>query len=126
MTFMPRWEDIVDALQSTDIVTVDRAWDLLLMLAEADASLMEPFDILEFSITDGIFGPMCPNVIDWVDSAFHKERIVVKALIWLYEQGIELTAVSFEGWTFQGSIPKEMSRLQAWGIVFVHQSSGSA
>ena len=126
MTFMPRWEDIVEALQSTDVSTVDRAWELLLMLAEADASLMEPFDVLEISVTEGVFGPHCPNVIDWVDSAAHKERIIVKALVWLYEQGIELTAVSFEGWTFQGSVPEELSKLQAWGIVFVHQSSGTA
>jgi len=126
MTFMPRWEDIVEALQSTDVPTVDRAWELLLMLAEADASIMEPFDALELSITEGMFGPLCPKVADWVDSAAHKERIVVKGLVWLYEQGIELSSVSFEGWTFQGVVPQELTKLQAWGIIFVYQSSGSA
>ena len=126
MTFMPRWQDIVDALQSGEVSTVDRAWELLLMLAEADASIMEPFDVLESSITNGMFGPMCPEIVDWVDTAIHKERIVVKALVWLYEQGIELSTVSFEGWTFQGSVPDELSKLQSWGIVFVYQSSGSA
>ena len=125
MTFMPEWEDIVEALQSADVPTMDQAWELLLMLAEADSSIMEPFDVLEHSITDGMFGPTCPNVVDWVDSAVHKERIVVKALAWLYEQGIDLSS-AFEGWTFQGTVPEELTRLQAWGIVFVHQSSGSA
>ncbi|MBM75238.1 MAG: hypothetical protein CMK59_07540 [Proteobacteria bacterium] len=126
MTFMPRWEDIVEALQSADVAVVDRAWELLLILAEADSSIMVPFDVLEISISNGMFGPDCPSIVSWIDSAVHRERIVVKALVWLYEQGVEFSSVSFDGWTFEGQVPEELAQLQAWGIVFVYQSGGSA
>ena len=126
MTFMPRWEDIVEALQSADIAVVDRAWELLLILAEADSSIMVPFDVLETSMVDGMFGPVCPDIASWVDAAVHRERIVVKALVWLYEQGVEFGSVSFDGWTFEGQVPEELAQLQKWGIVFVYQSGGSA
>ena len=126
MTFMPRWDDIVNGLQSSEVEVVDRAWELLLILAEADSSLMRPFDAIELALDNGLFGPERPAVVEWIDLAPSRDRILLKALVWLYEQGIDLSAVSFQGWVFQDPLPEELVQLQQWGIVFVQSSGGSA
>ena len=61
----------------------------MLTLAEADSTVMRMFDVLELSLQDGTFGPNLIPVVSWIDGAPHRERILLKAVVWLYEQGMD-------------------------------------
>ena len=65
MTFMPTTKDIQEGLEHEDIVIMERAWQLLLTLAEADSAVMRMFDVLEVSLRDGVFGPDYIPVVSW-------------------------------------------------------------
>jgi hypothetical protein len=114
MTFMPTMKDIQEGLEHEDIVIMERAWQLLLTLAEADSAVMRMFDILEVSLRDGVFGPDYIPVVSWIDNAPHRERILLKAILWLYEQGMEFETINLDGWCVQKS--SEIIALQNYGI----------
>ena len=114
MTFMPTMKDIQEGLCHEDIVVMERGWQLLLTLAEADSAVMRMFDVIELSLQDGVFGPSYVSVEPWIDTAPHRERILLKAVLWLYEQGMELECVNLEGWKQQKN--SEIMALINYGI----------
>ena len=112
--FMPTMKDIQEGLEHEDIEIVERGWELLLTLAEADSTVMRMFDVLELSLQDGTFGPNLIPVVSWIDGAPHRERILLKAVVWLYEQGMELERINLDGWGTRQS--PEITALQKYGI----------
>ena len=114
MTFMPTMNDIQEGLRHEDIVVVERGWTLLLTLAEADSSVMRMFDVLELSLNAGVFGPDYIPIVDWIDQSPHRERILLKAILWLYEQGMELDTINLDGWKNQNC--SEIIELVNYGI----------
>ena len=114
MTFMPTMKDIQEGLSHEDIVVMERGWQLLLTLAEADSAVMRMFDVIELSLQDGIFGPDYVSIVPWIDTAPHRERILLKAILWLYEQGMEIEGINLEGWKHQKS--SEIIALVNYGI----------
>lgn len=114
MTFMPTMKDIQEGLEHEDIIVVERGWQLFLTLAEADAAVMRIFDVLELSLQEGTFGPDHIPVVPWIDDSPHRERILLKALVWLYEQGMEFDTINLEGWRVQKC--SEILTLQKYGI----------